>query len=64
MADMLIRNGTVVDGTGAAAFTADVRVSDGMIAEVGAGPVPNGRACGRCERLLRHARLHRKPHPL
>lgn len=37
MADMLIRNGIVVDGTGAPAFAADVRIKDGMIAEVGAG---------------------------
>jgi N-acyl-D-amino-acid deacylase len=35
MGDILIRNGTVVDGTGAAAFKADVRISNGMIAEVG-----------------------------
>ena len=35
MQDMLIKNGTVVDGTGAEPFMADVRVKDGMIAEVG-----------------------------
>lgn len=33
--DVLIRGGTVVDGTGAAPVTADVAVRDGRIAEVG-----------------------------
>jgi N-acyl-D-aspartate/D-glutamate deacylase len=36
--DVVIRGGTVVDGTGAAATTADVAVSDGAITEVGAVP--------------------------
>src|SRR4051794_17954759 len=33
--DVLIRGGTVVDGTGAAARTADVAIADGVITEVG-----------------------------
>ena len=33
--DVIIRGGTVVDGTGAAPRTADVAISDGLIAEVG-----------------------------
>jgi len=33
--DLVIRNGQVVDGSGAAAFTADVAVKDGKIAAVG-----------------------------
>jgi N-acyl-D-amino-acid deacylase len=37
LSDMLICNGTVVDGTGAKAFKADVRVKNGRIAEVGQG---------------------------
>jgi N-acyl-D-aspartate/D-glutamate deacylase len=42
MSDMLIKNGTVVDGTGAPAFKADVRVRDGVIAEVGADLAAQG----------------------
>jgi len=34
--DLVIRGGTVVDGTGAAATTADVAVDDGLVTEVGA----------------------------
>ncbi len=33
----LIKGGTVVDGTGAAPFSADLRVHDGLIAEIGPG---------------------------
>ena len=36
MFDLILRNGTVVDGTGAAPFTADVGVKDGVITHVGA----------------------------
>ena len=42
----LIRNGTVVDGTGAPAYAADVRVRGGQIVEIGRGLAlqPNERA--------------------
>ena len=33
--DLVIRNGTLVDGTGSAARRADVAVQDGVIAELG-----------------------------
>ena len=42
MPSILIRNGTVVDGTGAPAYKADVRVVDGVIAEIGANLDVNG----------------------
>ena len=42
MSDVLIRGGSVVDGTGAPARTADVRVRDRRIVEVGAGLAPDG----------------------
>jgi N-acyl-D-aspartate/D-glutamate deacylase len=40
MHDLVIRGGTIVDGAGAEAFTGDIAVRDGVIAEVGgkAGP--------------------------
>src|SRR5437764_221216 len=42
MGDLLVRGGLVVDGTGAAARPADVRVRDGRIAEIGPGLRPDG----------------------
>lgn len=36
MFDLLIKGGTVHDGTGAEATTADIGIRDGLIAEVGA----------------------------
>ena len=38
----LIKGGMVIDGTGAKAFAADVRVRDGRIAEIGADLDPAG----------------------
>eukprot|EP01034_Spumella_vulgaris_P011603 gene11603-14768_t len=33
--DLVIKNGTVVDGTGAARYQADVAIVDGKVAEIG-----------------------------
>ena len=33
--DLVIRNGTVIDGTGDERFDADVAISDGIVTEVG-----------------------------
>lgn len=41
MNSSLIRNGTVVDGTGAPAYSADVRVENGVITAIAAGLAPN-----------------------
>lgn len=35
MYDLIIRNGTVIDGTGADRFTADVAIKDGKVAKIG-----------------------------
>jgi N-acyl-D-amino-acid deacylase len=42
--DLLVRGGTVIDGTGRAGHPADVRVRDGRITEVGPGLAPDGEA--------------------
>jgi N-acyl-D-aspartate/D-glutamate deacylase len=40
MLDLVIKGGRIIDGTGAAAYTADVAVADGRIVEVGAVSAP------------------------
>lgn len=42
MGDLLVRGGDVVDGTGAPAVRADVRVRDGRVVEVGTDLAPGG----------------------
>lgn len=43
MFDLVIRNGTVIDGTGSPAIKADVGIVAGQIASVSATPLPPGR---------------------
>ena len=42
MSDLIVRGGTVVDGTGAPGRSADVRVRDGVIVEVAPDLAPDG----------------------
>jgi len=44
MADLLVRGGRMIDGTGAGAVPADVRIRDGIIVEVGTGLEQQGEA--------------------
>jgi N-acyl-D-aspartate/D-glutamate deacylase len=52
MHDIVIRGGTIIDGTGRAAFTGDVAIGGGRIAAVG------GKA-GPARREIDAAGLHR-----
>ena len=62
MHDLLIRGGTVVDGTGAPGRTADIAITDGVITDIG---TVDGLARGpRRERAVGHARFRRRPHSL
>ena len=60
--DLLIRNGTLVDGSGMPRYRADVGVRQGRIAEIGRIRSP-GRRDHRRRGHDRRARLHRRPHP-
>lgn len=35
MHDLIVRGATVVDGTGVAAYSADIAIGDGLITEIG-----------------------------
>ena len=62
--DLLIRGGTVVDGTGSPAVAADVGVRGDRIVAVGTLPDAGRRRGGRCHRSHRLPRVHRRPRPL
>lgn len=50
--DLIIRNGTVVDGTGAPAFHADIAVKDGLIVEIGPSIAGSAKAVIDADGLL------------
>ena len=60
--DTVIRNGTVVDGTGLAPYRADVGIVDGRIAEIGRIKEHGDRDLD-ADGPRRDARVHRRPHP-
>ena len=60
--DLVIRNGTIVDGSGMGRYRADVGIADGRIVEIGRIRAPAQRN-DRRRRPDRGARLHRRPHP-
>ena len=60
--DLVIRGGTIVDGTGADRFSGDVAIDDGRIAAVG-GRL-EGERVDRRRRRDRHAGLGRRAHAL
>lgn len=60
--DLIIRGGTIVDGTGAPAFTGDVAVKDGLIAGVGRITGSAAEEIDASGKIV--ARLCRHSHPL
>ncbi len=62
MPEIVIRGGTVLDGTGAPGHVADVSISDGR--DRGDRHRPPRRPRARRHRLRGRAGLHRHPHPL
>ena len=63
MHDIVIRGGSIVDGTGAPASTGDVAIDGDRIVQVGgkAGP---GQARGQRRRPAGHAGMGRRAHAL
>ena len=50
--DLVLRGGTVVDGSGKAPFVADVGVRDGLIAEIGTGLAPGAEEIDAAGKLV------------
>ncbi len=58
MHDIVIKNGTLVDGTGAEPVVGDVAVKGGRIAEVGGSITPHHLTCDRTDLLANGMRPH------
>ncbi len=63
MHDIVIRGGTIIDGTGKAAFTGDVAIAGDRIAAVGGKQGPARREID-ADGPAGHARLGRRAHAL
>jgi len=50
--DLVLRGGTVVDGSGAAPYVADVGIRDGLIAEIGTGLAPGAEEIDAAGKLV------------
>ena len=59
--DLVIKNGSVIDGSGAPRYRADVAVADGRIAAIGRVD-GKARTDDRCRRARRDARFRRRPY--
>ena len=62
--DVLIKNGTIVDGTRVPRFKGDLWIKDGRIAQIGGRAQGQGHQGNRRRRADRGARLRRSAHPL
>ena len=62
-ADLVIRNGLIVDGSGGPPRRADIAIEGDRIIEVGDDDRPGSARAG-CRRAARHAGVRRSPHPL
>jgi len=56
MHDIVIRGGTILDRTGADAFTGDISIDGGKLTQVG-GKAGTAKARNRCEWSTRRPRL-------